>query len=90
MVEKKYGLSVNMQCRWMIPYMAELQYPIINAPKSKPDLFSAAQIKNSEGQKIYTHIVLTLTVDQKVFLQPSQYCNFLCQGGAIHRFYACY
>ena len=55
-------------------------YIIINAPKRKPVLPSAAQTENSEGLKIYTGIVLTLTGDQKVFPQPSQYCNFLYQG----------
>ena len=62
--------------------------PIINAPHSKPFLPSAAQTRNSTGLKIYTCIVLTLVGDQKVFSQPSHYCNFLYQGGEIHGFYA--
>ena len=51
-----------------------------DAPKSKPDLPSAAQTRNSTGLKIYTCIVLTLAGDQKVFSQPSHYWNFLYQG----------
>ena len=62
--------------------------PIVNVLKSKPVLPSAAQTKNSKGLKICTHIVLTLMGDQKVFSQPSQYCNLHYQGGAAHRFYA--
>ena len=66
----------------------EIANPIINAAKrqSKPVLPSVAQTKNSEGLKISTHIVLTLSGDQKVFSQPCQYCNFLYRGGAIHGF----
>ena len=36
--------------------------------------------------KIYTSTVLTLRNDQKVFSQPSHYCNFLYQG--INTFFA--
>ena len=57
-------------------------------PKSKPDVPSAAQSTNSTGLQIYTGVVLTLAGDQKVFIQPFQYWNFLYQGGEIHGFYA--
>ena len=50
---------------------------IINAPKSKLVLLSAAQTRNSTSPKICTCIVLTQKGDHKVFSQPTQYCNFL-------------
>ena len=63
------------------------EHPIINVPKRKLVLPSAAQTKTSKGVKICTHIVLALTGEQKVISQPSQYYNFPYQGGAIHGFY---
>ena len=71
-----------------VGYSTGKPYPIINAPKRKPVLPSTAQTRNSTGLKICTHIVFTLTGDQKVFSQPSQYCKSLYQTHAIHGFYA--
>ena len=62
--------------------------PIINAPKSKVVLLSAAQTRNSTGLNIYTCIVLTLEGGQNIFSQPYQYLNFLYQGSEINGFYA--
>ena len=78
----------NVMPRSDIQYLSILLQPIIDAPKSKPVLPFAAQTRNSKDLKICTCIILKLTDDQKIFSQPSQYCNFLYQGGEIHGFYA--
>ena len=67
-------------------WMKSYKHPVINGPNSKPVLPTAVQTetKNSKGLKICTCIVLS----QKVFSQPSQYCNFLFQVQATYGFYA--
>ena len=64
--------------------LVHCMYPIIKAPNGKPVLPSAAQTRNSTGQKICTCIVLTLTGEQKVLSQRGE-VHGLCASNAKFR-----
>ena len=53
----------------------------LNAPRGNLFKIYSPQPKlSARGLKMYMLTVLTLRNDQKVFSQPSHYCNFLYQG----------